>query len=236
MDIWRCPGARHALSKDLGLSGKRPAQGGRRTGSPVVTRYHLSENKYLAAAPVPGSVPGPREAINGCQRSPPPDGPRGAALLTRQLRGPWRRSRGGLGPQRLLFEVTGADAVSEPPSECVPHTVALRRPGRPDRPPARPRRRHSDPERPRRRRRGRVRGPVAAAPFPRRRLRRDPAAETIARRGRAIGRFPGHVQAVPGPRRGPPRLLPAAHQGGARLEGAAFPRSKRGRARDSGVQ
>ncbi|XP_063028391.1 sorting nexin-21 isoform X2 [Melospiza melodia melodia] len=37
----------------------------------------------------------------------------GGSLLTRQLQELWRRSRGSLAPQRLLFEVTSASVVSE---------------------------------------------------------------------------------------------------------------------------
>ncbi|XP_058706282.1 sorting nexin-21 isoform X3 [Poecile atricapillus] len=37
----------------------------------------------------------------------------GSSLLTRQLQELWRRSRGSVAPQRLLFEVTSASVVSE---------------------------------------------------------------------------------------------------------------------------
>ncbi|XP_038606285.1 sorting nexin-21 [Tachyglossus aculeatus] len=123
------------------------------------------------------------------------DGERGAALLTRRLRGLWRRSRGSHVPQRPLFEVTGANVVSEPPSKYVLYTVALRRPGPAERPPAQVSRRYSDFERLHRRLRRQFPGPMAAVSFPRKRLRRNFAAETVARRSRAFERFLGHVQA-----------------------------------------
>lgn len=60
--------------------------------------------------------------------SPPPSGAesdsplaeqRGSHLLTRQLQELWRKSRGSLVPQRLLFEVTNASVVSERSSKHV---------------------------------------------------------------------------------------------------------------------
>ncbi|KAB0395550.1 hypothetical protein E2I00_015662, partial [Balaenoptera physalus] len=52
-------------------------------------------------------------------RSPPPDGQRGSQLLTRQLQDFWKKSRNTLVPQRLLFEVTSANVVKDPPSKYV---------------------------------------------------------------------------------------------------------------------
>uniref|UniRef100_A0A8C9C5Y0 Sorting nexin family member 21 n=1 Tax=Phocoena sinus TaxID=42100 RepID=A0A8C9C5Y0_PHOSS len=53
------------------------------------------------------------------ERSPPPDGQRGSQLLTRQLQDFWKKSRNTLVPQRLLFEVTSANVVKDPPSKYV---------------------------------------------------------------------------------------------------------------------
>lgn len=44
---------------------------------------------------------------------------RGSNLLTRQLQELWRKSRGSLVPQRLLFEVTSTSVVSERNSKYV---------------------------------------------------------------------------------------------------------------------
>uniref|UniRef100_A0A673V587 Sorting nexin family member 21 n=1 Tax=Suricata suricatta TaxID=37032 RepID=A0A673V587_SURSU len=53
------------------------------------------------------------------ERSPPPDGQRGSQPLTRQLQDFWKKSRNTLVPQRLLFEVTSANVVKDPPSKYV---------------------------------------------------------------------------------------------------------------------
>lgn len=51
--------------------------------------------------------------------SPPPEGQRGSQLLARQWQGFWKKSRNTLVPQRLLFEVTSATVVKDPPSKYV---------------------------------------------------------------------------------------------------------------------
>ncbi|XP_040104828.1 sorting nexin-21 isoform X4 [Oryx dammah] len=53
------------------------------------------------------------------ERSLPPDGQRSSQLLTRQLQDFWKKSRNTLVPQRLLFEVTNATVVKDPPSKYV---------------------------------------------------------------------------------------------------------------------
>ncbi|XP_020821268.1 sorting nexin-21 isoform X3 [Phascolarctos cinereus] len=50
-------------------------------------------------------------------RSPQAEGPRGSNLLTRQLQDFWKKSKSNLVPQRLLFEVTSANVINEPPSK-----------------------------------------------------------------------------------------------------------------------
>ncbi|XP_073930968.1 sorting nexin-21 isoform X3 [Castor canadensis] len=69
----------------------------------------------------PDSLP-PRDAASGedAERSPPPDGQRGSQLLARQLQDFWKKSRNTLVPQRLLFEVTSANVVKDPPSNSTP--------------------------------------------------------------------------------------------------------------------
>uniref|UniRef100_A0A4X1U0Q1 Sorting nexin family member 21 n=1 Tax=Sus scrofa TaxID=9823 RepID=A0A4X1U0Q1_PIG len=62
---------------------------------------------------------GDRAAGEDTDRSPPPDGQRGSQLLTRQLQDFWKKSRNTLVPQRLLFEVTSANVVKDPPSKYV---------------------------------------------------------------------------------------------------------------------
>jgi len=56
--------------------------------------------------------------FSGAERGAAAEHP-GSGLLTRQLQELWRRSRGGLAPQRLLFEVTSASVVSERSSKYV---------------------------------------------------------------------------------------------------------------------
>uniref|UniRef100_A0A8D0FYV1 Sorting nexin family member 21 n=1 Tax=Strix occidentalis caurina TaxID=311401 RepID=A0A8D0FYV1_STROC len=58
------------------------------------------------AGEVLGEAPSPRQRAGG-------------SLLTRQLQELWRKSRGSLAPQRLLFEVTSASVVSERSSKYV---------------------------------------------------------------------------------------------------------------------
>uniref|UniRef100_A0A8C9HN87 Sorting nexin family member 21 n=1 Tax=Piliocolobus tephrosceles TaxID=591936 RepID=A0A8C9HN87_9PRIM len=59
------------------------------------------------------------------ERSPPPDGQRGSQLLARQLQDFWKKSRNTLTPQRLLFEVTSANVVKDPPSKYVRQGLAM---------------------------------------------------------------------------------------------------------------
>lgn len=53
------------------------------------------------------------------EQNPPPDGQRGSQHLARQLQDFWKKSRNTLVPQRLLFEVTSANVVKDPPSKYV---------------------------------------------------------------------------------------------------------------------
>uniref|UniRef100_A0A8C0QCH9 Sorting nexin family member 21 n=1 Tax=Canis lupus familiaris TaxID=9615 RepID=A0A8C0QCH9_CANLF len=139
------------------------------------------------------------------ERSPPPDGQRGSQPLARQLQDFWKKSRNTLVPQRLLFEVTSANVVKDPPSKYVPqlYTLAVMGPGPPSRQPAQISRRYSDFERLHRNLQRQFRGPMAAISFPRKRLRRNFTAETIARRSRAFEQFLSHLQAVPELRQAP---------------------------------
>uniref|UniRef100_A0A8C5XDJ8 Sorting nexin family member 21 n=1 Tax=Microcebus murinus TaxID=30608 RepID=A0A8C5XDJ8_MICMU len=70
------------------------------------------------AGPDPLS-PGDGASGEDAERSPPPDGQRGSQLLARQLQDFWKKSRNTLVPQRLLFEVTSANVVKDPPSKYV---------------------------------------------------------------------------------------------------------------------
>nr|XP_023406062.1 sorting nexin-21 isoform X3 [Loxodonta africana] len=64
-------------------------------------------------------APGDGASGEDAEPGPPPDGPRGSQLLARQLQDFWKKSRNTLVPQRLLFEVTSANVVKDPPSKYV---------------------------------------------------------------------------------------------------------------------
>uniref|UniRef100_A0A8D0G1G4 Sorting nexin family member 21 n=1 Tax=Strix occidentalis caurina TaxID=311401 RepID=A0A8D0G1G4_STROC len=134
---------------------------------------------------------------------PQPTGRAGGSLLTRQLQELWRKSRGSLAPQRLLFEVTSASVVSERSSKYVLYTIYLIRSGRFDKAPAAIARRYSDFERLNRRLRCRFGCDMAGVAFPRKRLRRNFTAETIAKRSRAFEQFLSHLHSIAEIRRSP---------------------------------
>ncbi|CAH6776800.1 Snx21 [Phodopus roborovskii] len=75
----------------------------------------------------PDSLPsGDGTSGEDAERSPPPDGQRGSQPLARQLQDFWKKSRNTLVPQRLLFEVTSANVVKDPPSKYVSRSLAER--------------------------------------------------------------------------------------------------------------
>uniref|UniRef100_A0A8C2Y7Y7 Sorting nexin family member 21 n=1 Tax=Coturnix japonica TaxID=93934 RepID=A0A8C2Y7Y7_COTJA len=127
----------------------------------------------------------------------------GGSVLSRQLQELWRRSRSSLVPQRLQFEVTSASVVSERSSKYVLYTIYLTRSGQLDKAPASISRRYSDFERLNRRLRGRFGCDMAAIAFPRKRLRRNFTAETIAKRSRAFEQFLSHLHSIAEIRRSP---------------------------------
>ncbi|NXR24045.1 SNX21 protein, partial [Cinclus mexicanus] len=127
----------------------------------------------------------------------------GGSLLTRQLQELWRRSRGSLAPQRLLFEVTSASVVNERSSKYVLYTIYLIRSGQFDKAPATIARRYSDFEQLNRRLRCRFSCDMASVAFPRKRLRRNFTAETIAKRSRAFEQFLSHLHSIDEIRRSP---------------------------------
>ncbi|XP_032776164.1 sorting nexin-21 isoform X1 [Strigops habroptila] len=134
---------------------------------------------------------------------PVPERAGGSSLLTRQLQELWRRSRGSLAPQRLLFEVTSASVVSERSSKYVLYTIYLIRSGRFDKAPAAIARRYSDFEQLNRRLRCRFGCDMAGIAFPRKRLHRNFTAETIAKRSRAFEQFLSHLHSIAEIRRSP---------------------------------
>ncbi|NWZ82651.1 SNX21 protein, partial [Poecile atricapillus] len=140
--------------------------------------------------------PSPTEWVSAAERP-------GSSLLTRQLQELWRRSRGSVAPQRLLFEVTSASVVSERSSKYVLYTIYLIRSGQFDKAPATIARRYSDFEQLNRRLRCRFSCDMAGVAFPRKRLRRNFTAETIAKRSRAFEQFLSHLHSIDEIRRSP---------------------------------
>lgn len=65
-------------------------------------------------------APGGEASGEDADQSPPPDGQRSSQLLAKQLQDFWKKSRNTLVPQRLLFEVTSANVVKDPPSNSTP--------------------------------------------------------------------------------------------------------------------
>ncbi|NXF78631.1 SNX21 protein, partial [Sclerurus mexicanus] len=150
-----------------------------------------------------GGPPSPgRRDPGGVEWGPAAERP-GGSLLTRQLQELWRRSRGSLAPQRLLFEVTSASVVSERSSKYVLYTIYLIRSGQFDKAPATIARRYSDFEQLNRRLRCRFGCDMAGVAFPRKRLRRNFTAETIAKRSRAFEQFLSHLHSIDEIRRSP---------------------------------
>nr|KAF6423880.1 sorting nexin family member 21 [Rousettus aegyptiacus] len=75
------------------------------------------EDEEEAADPLPA---GDGASGEDAEQSSPPDGQRSSQLLPRQLQDFWKKSRNTLVPQRLLFEVTSANVVKDPPSNSTP--------------------------------------------------------------------------------------------------------------------
>ncbi|XP_075773186.1 sorting nexin-21 isoform X2 [Pelodiscus sinensis] len=154
-----------------------PRQGGSKEEPRLSGHRSLDRGSGLAPSPSPAERPG-------------------SHLLTRQLQDLWRRSRGTLAPQRLLFEVTSASVVSERSSKYVLYTIYLIRSGQFDKAPAAIARRYSDLERLNRRLRRHFACDMAGVAFPRKRLRRNFTAETIAKRSRAFEQFLSHLHSI----------------------------------------
>ncbi|XP_039198338.1 sorting nexin-21 [Crotalus tigris] len=126
---------------------------------------------------------------------------RGSHLLTRQLQELWRKSRGSLVPQRLLFEVTNASVVSERSSKHVLYTIYLIRAGQFDHMPAAVARCYSDFEQLNRRLRRHFSRDMAGVSFPRKQLWHNFTPATIAKRSRAFEQFLSRLHASPEIRR-----------------------------------
>ncbi|XP_029468597.1 sorting nexin-21 [Rhinatrema bivittatum] len=122
-------------------------------------------------------------------------------LLTRQIQEFWRKSQTRAVPERLIFEVTSANVVRDGSSKYVLYTIYLIKSGQFDKTPATISRRYSDFEKLNRHLRRRFGCDMHGISFPRKKLRRNFAAETIAKRSRAFEQFLSHMYSFPEIRR-----------------------------------
>ncbi|XP_053705207.1 sorting nexin-21 isoform X2 [Synchiropus splendidus] len=131
-----------------------------------------------------------------------PVGPSPSSLLTRQLHDSWRstvfseRSPTSLGKQHadnILFEVTDASVVQDGSSKYVLYTIHVIQSGGSDKTPAIITRRYSDFQRLHATLRRNHGDQMERVCFPRKKLRRNFTAETIAKRSRAFEQYLSHL-------------------------------------------
>ncbi|XP_055044916.1 sorting nexin-21 [Misgurnus anguillicaudatus] len=128
-----------------------------------------------------------------------PMGPslKGSNIITRQLQENWRASRTRIIPEKLLFEVTDASVVHDTNSKYVLYTLHVIHSGMFDKTPAVITRRYSDFERLHSRLRRRHGDEMDGVYFPRKKLRKNFVAETIAKRSRAFEQYLSHLRSLP---------------------------------------
>ncbi|XP_035999244.1 sorting nexin-21-like [Fundulus heteroclitus] len=134
-----------------------------------------------------------------------PVGPAPSSMLTRQLQDSWRSLRGlggaGHGVRRqadgLMFEVTDASVVTDGGSKYVLYTVHVIQSGGSDKTPAVITRRYSDFQRLHATLRRNHGDQMERVSFPRKKLRRNFTAETIAKRSRAFEQYLSHLCSLP---------------------------------------
>ncbi|XP_070696081.1 sorting nexin-21 [Pempheris klunzingeri] len=136
-----------------------------------------------------------------------PLGPSPTSLLARQLQESWRslRGLGGGSPtpagrrttDSLLFEVTDASVVQDSSSKYVLYTIHVIQSGGSDKTPAIITRRYSDFQRLHATLRRNHGDQMERVCFPRKKLRRNFTAETIAKRSRAFEQYLSHLCSLP---------------------------------------
>ncbi|XP_029579913.1 sorting nexin-21 isoform X1 [Salmo trutta] len=119
--------------------------------------------------------------------------PGGSSLLTCQLQ---RSLRSRTVPEKLVFEVTDASVVPESSSKYVLYTIHVIQSGMFDKTPAVITRRYTDFERLHSRLRRRHGDHMERVCFPRKRLRKNFVAETIAKRSRAFEQYLTHMHSL----------------------------------------
>ncbi|XP_007578267.1 sorting nexin-21 [Poecilia formosa] len=136
-----------------------------------------------------------------------PGGPAPSSLLTRHLQDGWRTLRGlggsspGHGVRRLadglLFEVTDASVVQDGAAKYVLYAIHVIQSGGSDKMPAVITRRYSDFQRLHATLRRNYGNQMERVSFPRKKLRRNFTAETIAKRSRAFEQYLSHLCSLP---------------------------------------
>ncbi|XP_062396957.1 sorting nexin-21 [Sardina pilchardus] len=142
-------------------------------------------------------------ACSSTETSPVGLSPKGSSMLTRQLQESWRSLKTRSVPERLVFEVTDASVVQEGSSKYVLYTIQVLQSGSFDKTPGLITRRYSDFERLHSRLRRRHGDEMEGLCFPRKKLRKNFAAETIAKRSRAFEQYLSHMHSLAGLRRSP---------------------------------
>ncbi|XP_020361924.1 sorting nexin-21-like isoform X1 [Oncorhynchus tshawytscha] len=143
------------------------------------------------------------DGFSSTDTSPVGPSPGGSSLLTRQLQDSWRSLRFRSVPQKLVFEVTDASVVQESSSKYVLYTIHLIQSGMFDEIPAAITRRYTDFKRLHSCLRRRHRDNMERVGFPRKKLRKNFVAETIAKRSRAFEQYLTHMHSLAELRRSP---------------------------------
>ncbi|XP_038864259.1 sorting nexin-21-like [Salvelinus namaycush] len=143
------------------------------------------------------------DGFSSTDTSPVGPSPGGSSLLTRQLQDSWRNLRFHSVPQKLVFEVTDASVVQESSSKYVLYTIHLIQSGMFDETPAAITRRYTDFKRLHSCLRRRHRDNMERVGFPRKKLRKNFVAETIAKRSRAFEQYLTHMHSLAELRRSP---------------------------------
>ncbi|KAF1391052.1 hypothetical protein PFLUV_G00064590 [Perca fluviatilis] len=174
-----------------------------------VSRGRVSRGRVSGGLVSRGVSPG---AVSPAGVSPAGVSPAGVSpasfLLTRQLQDSWRTLRrltGGSNTSadrqltdNLLFEVTDASVVTDSSSKYVLYTIHVIQSGGSDKTPAIITRRYSDFQRLHATLRRNHGDQMERVCFPRKKLRRNFTAETIARRSRAFEQYLSHLCSLPG--------------------------------------
>ncbi|XP_028850531.1 sorting nexin-21 [Denticeps clupeoides] len=146
---------------------------------------------------------------NGCSSadtSPVSPSPKASTLLTRQLQENWRSSRTRSFQDKVVFEVTDASVIQEATSKYVLYTIQVIEQGMYDKTPAVITRRYTDFERLHARLRRQYGEEVEGVCFPRKKLRKNFVAETIAKRSRAFEQYLSHLHSLSAIRHSSPFL------------------------------